>query len=623
MKDALAPPGPRAKWVYAVIWWMLFLAALVSTVGGVWRGVVEHRVVNPAFAQLGMEATGNEACYNIKVHIPGRPGTDRIDPDAGGCLLAVGDAPVAQFATLEEVARRIEGPAGGMVTLVVEGSDRAPVRLTLERRRDLAAAVYPPRLGWLLLAGLALHSLIGLLLAFAALLLRRKRPEDPVSLRLSLVFLALTYLLFGSNLFLQWLGVAWLTPLMALLGMWQLIVVLPAFPDGRYVPRITRWLPLALPLIFVVLAAASVMVEEAIGEKGAADWGSIGLVAISILLGVALVMLRYSKMPKGPERQQMKWAVFGLAAGLSLWMLSEFLPAPSALPLSTAEFWLLVGSLAVGIIGLALIPAGIVVSLMEYRLNDADAAISKSLGYAVVTLVVGVVWAITSSVANGFVSRMASDPMVATGLSTMMAVLVFAPARTQVLGWTEAKFQRALVRLRALPGKLLRWQSSETPEELADAALVDIVDGVGAAYGAILGDNGRAWRVLAANGIEPDSAMEQLTIERPAERRDDPFPIRVTLADEMGEPDLLAIGPRSDGASYTKDERSAIASIVEPLSAAILACARRERHIAAMAKSLTALEQRLARIEGQGPAAGQASVGEPPARRSSSRRESP
>jgi hypothetical protein len=187
--------------------------------------------------------------------------------------------------------------------------------------------------------------------------------------------------------------------------------------------------------------------------------------------------------------------------------------------------------------------------------------------------------------------------MATTTITTVIAALVFTPARAYVLAWTEKRFQPALVHLRKLPDKLVRWQTCDSPDELASAALADLVPGVGAAYAAVLGDDGREWRVLAAHGIEPDKAAALLEAERPAERRDDPFPFRRELADQLGQPDVLAIGPRSDGASFTRDEKAAIAMIIDPLSSAIEAAALRERHILKVEDSLAGIDQRLGRIE--------------------------
>jgi hypothetical protein len=48
----------------------------------------------------------------------------------------------------------------------------------------------------------------------------------------------------------------------------------------------------------------------------------------------------------------------------------------------------------VGPLGYAMVPIGLLFSVLGYRLNDVDAAIGRSAAYAAVTMLVGVVWAV-------------------------------------------------------------------------------------------------------------------------------------------------------------------------------------------------------------------------------------
>jgi hypothetical protein len=374
-----------------------------------------------------------------------------------------------------------------------------------------------------------------------------------------------------------------LNAIFGLIGLLVLVVTVPAYPDGIYTPRATRWLRLAVPLS-LLLAPLAVTV--------------FGFAMVALVLACAgLLAVRYFRMPTGLQKQQLKWTVLGIGGGFLLAVVSAGLSEPAAGGTPVAFDWWAATGEVLNQIAFGLIPAGIAVSLLEYRLNDADAAAGKSIGYAIVTVIVGAVWAVVQMLVGDYTRRWSGNQAMTTAITTVIAALVFTPARAYVLNWTEKKFQPALVRLRKLPGKLVRWQTCQTPDELAAATLADLVSGVGAAYAAVLGDDGREWRVLGASGIEPADATAKLALERPAERDKDPFPIRIELADQLDEPDLLAIGPRSDGASFTRDEREAIAMIVEPLSNAIQAAALRERHIVKVETSLAGIDERLARLE--------------------------
>ena len=585
----LSLPGPGRARIASAFWWLLFVLAVAAIVGGVWRSVEQIR--HPTgFDKTGLMVGSMPQCVRLipRTHLARATWPSTLDSIEGACVIEVGGTEVELDTDRRRVGELLDGPADSQVRVLLIHE-----RGVITEARFWRVAVG----GWYDLGLLLLDSLVAALYAGAALLLWRRRALDPVSRRMSTAFLLIVHIGNGPVLFWEWAQLS-VSYLLALAGFLLMTVTLPAYPNGVYVPRSARWLRILIPVATVAVFALGTTVP---GLVSGFIRSMLGLVAI----GVALLIFRYRRMPAGLEKQQVKWAVFGLCAGLLLIIVSAQMPKPPALAASNVDLfnWLTATSAVVNQIGYGLIPAGILVSLLQYRLNDADAAAGKSLGYAIVTLLVGVLWALVQSVISDLAKRWSGDPMATTAITTLIAALFFTPARAYVLAWTEAKFQPALVRLRALPGKLLRWQTCHTPEELAQAALADLVSGVGAAYAVVLGDDGREWRVLGAQGIDADTAAARIALERPADRSADPFPIRLELADELERPDLLAIGPRSDGASFTKDERSAIATIVEPLSNALQAAALRERHVRVVEKSLAGIERRLTELEQGKPSA--------------------
>lgn len=571
----LKPPGPRRALVSAVLWWLLFATATVAILGGVWRGF--ERIEYPTgFELVGLTVDTTGDCLEVtpRTHSAKAAWPEGVDEIYGGCVVAVDGAPVARDAPRDSVAKLLEGPVGTSARVVLANGEGGTSQAKFRR-------VAPG--GWYDFALLILDTLVAALYPAVAMLLWLRRPNDPVSRRISFAFLLFAHIMYGPEAFWLWVNLP-IHAIFALIGLLILVVTIPAYPDGIYVPHALRWLRVLVPLSLILTPFA------------AAAFG----VAVVVLAatGVVLLLIRYFRMPKGLQKQQIKWAVFGVSGGILLAIVSAGLSEPATAAASPDSFnWLAALADVLNQLAFGLIPAGVGVSLLEYRLNDADAAVGKSIGYAIVTIVIGVVWALVQSVVSDVTKRWAGDPMATTAITTVIAALVFTPARSYVLSWTEAKFQPALVRLRKLPEKLVRWQTCDTPEELAQATLTDLVNGIGAAYAAILGDDGREWRLLAAKGIDPERAMILLTPDRPANRNEDPFPIRVELAEQLGKPDLLAIGPRSDGASFTRDEHSAVRLIVDPLSSALQAAALRERHIQRVENSLLAIDERLSSVE--------------------------
>jgi len=579
----LKPPGPRRAQVMAVLWWLLFGVAALGVVGGIGRSVEEH--LHPTgFERVGLTIDPTmSACFGVKpkTRVASAEWPENIDSN-GGCLVAADRTAITQSTPRDTVAQLLDGPQDSTVDIELTSGAGGPVIVATLRRQ--------PVWDWLGIGVLVFHAIVSALYLAVGFALRRRRSADPVSLRFSFVFVLMAQLNPAVENYWRSIGFSGTSPGAGIIAVLLLVTTFPAFPDGKYVPRSARWLRIGLPLGAIAATIAAFT-----------DWVALAglFFLILFLLSLALLVYRYVRMPPGLEKQQLKWAVGGLAAGLLLAFVGFVIEEPRSLLQTDPQLFKLqmAGLDFLIALGLGLIPTGVGISLLEYRLNDADAVAGKSLGYAIVTLIVGVVWALVQMLVSDYAKRWAGNPMATTTITTVIAALVFTPARAYVLAWTEKRFQPALVHLRKLPDKLVRWQTCDSPDELASAALADLVPGVGAAYAAVLGDDGREWRVLAAHGIEPDKAAALLEAERPAERRDDPFPIRRELADQLGQPDVLAIGPRSDGANFTRDEKAAIAMIIDPLSSAIEAAALRERHILKVEDSLAGIDQRLGRIE--------------------------
>ena len=122
-----------------------------------------------------------------------------------------------------------------------------------------------------------------------------------------------------------------------------------------------------------------------------------GILAMVVLLAVlASQIVRFRREPAGIVRQQIKWAGFGFAAGFLLILGAVILAAalgddPSKYtPLMSLAVLLLFSS------GMAIIALGLLIALLRFRLWEADTVITRSAAYAVVTLIVGVVWAASS-----------------------------------------------------------------------------------------------------------------------------------------------------------------------------------------------------------------------------------
>lgn len=597
----LKPLGLLGARIASIAWWLLFAIAVTGPAMDIWNAIANHRA-DAAFGRLGAQAyfSRPNQCTAIAPAAAAAFETWPAAMRGPGCILAIGDAPVVPGAMPRDLTSLLAGADGAAVQLTIRGKNGQRHAWVLTRQESNLAEARPAAPAWSGLGQIAAFALVGLTLAFTALMLRLRRPGDPVSILIAFAFVLMANVGFGDSSLWTWTGHPRIGAFSLAAGQTLLVIAFAAFPNGVFLPRFSRWLVLIAPVALLGAMAAN--------QLWPANHVIIGFLRFSLvlvpLIGAVLLQWRYRSLPPGLERQQARWAVFGLVAGLPLIAITApFTPEQMGLfAIGDPRFlWLAMAYVVATILGYALLAIGIGISLLRYRLNDADAVMSKSLTYTILALAIPVAFGIIDAVTKAYLGQFFDNSILVGAIMATLAVLVITPSRTKLLGWAEKRFQQALVRLRALPVKLTIWQASETPEELGQAALDMIAEGVRASEAALLGSEAEGAALIAAVRTEEIGLRGRLAAERPLERRDDPFPIRVPLADGIDEQGLLVIGRRSDGASYTRDERSAIASVTQPLTQALRAAGRRDRQTAALAAALTealgTLEQRLEALE--------------------------
>ena len=219
---------------------------------------------------------------------------------------------------------------------------------------------------------------------------------------------------------------AWLpVRLLALFGNVAIYAFVLIFPNGRFVPRWTRWAVILFAAhdVFFYLFPGSVF--DIARSFPPLDFA---VLAISACIAVGSQLYRYRHVSTPAERQQTKWVVFGVvSAGLGVLAFEvpisgspfgQFAPL-YALAIQTALF----GSLL-------LIPLSIGVAILRYRLWDVDVVINRTLVYGALSAIVVALYTLIV-VALGELFQARADlalSLVATGV---VAVL-FAPLRERL-----------------------------------------------------------------------------------------------------------------------------------------------------------------------------------------------
>jgi hypothetical protein len=435
------------------------------------------------------------------------------------------------------------------------------------------------------------------LIAVAAILFRR-RPRDPVAALLGFSFLLWT--ISSSVDFVLPASATW-PVLLDRLRFLPFALALLLFPDGEWRPRWTRTIA-GLVVVTFILGCA-----EATGLAGTSLYLPIAIGCVLAAL-IALV-LRYRGTDEGPQKQQLKWVSLGLFVGIGLILTaraSAWLMAGSVMPL--------IGSLAIegafqsGIIILAL---GFLVSLLRFRLYDAEAAISRSAIYAGLTLSVVGIFAAGESLIELVGQQFfgSSIGSISGAVAAAFAAILLTPLHGRISIWAEQHFQHDLAVLKEeLPDLLTALSGGASLKDMAAAVLPHIERAVQATRLALLVDG----RLVAVRGIGAGPARRLLGGWQPAAtdelicRQDDaPYPLAIALRCPLGSPRAwLLLGPRPDGSFYGRDDVKALAEIAPPLQRSLFLVAlreqsekRQERRQQSLVRQLASLTKRLEQLE--------------------------
>ena len=285
------------------------------------------------------------------------------------------------------------------------------------------------------------------------------------------------------------------------------ILLFCVFPDGRFVPRWTRWL-----FLFSILRLFSFLALP--------EWRLILEVVGSpqFILGTYAQVYRYRRVSSTAERQQTKWFVFGLFVSLALWLIANLIYKKPSPPL------------------LNVTPIFLAIAILRYRLWDIDLIINRTLVYGALTagiialyiLLVGALSIVSQTTGNLLIS------LLATGLIAFL----FQPLRERL--------QRGVNRLvygeRDDPYAVLsslgqRLEAAYVPESVLPAIVETVAQTLKLPYVAIALNQEGEFKIAAEFGR---SKLESITL---------PLSYHGELVGE------LILAPRAPGEHFTVAER--------------------------------------------------------------------
>ena len=219
------------------------------------------------------------------------------------------------------------------------------------------------------------------------------------------------------------------------------------FPDGR-LPQ-GRWRRVAVTFVaagavlsvmasvgnFIAVAGHAVPVKASGGfaANSSGAWGFIENVVV-FGIGAGCLVWLIAQVPKyrrsaGERRQQLKWLYSGAVAFVVSGVISALASSDST------SYWQVVGTL-----GLAVLPVCVGVAVLKYRLYAIDRIVSRVIAYAIVTAVLGGLFAGLVLLATEVLPVKGS---VAVAAATLVAAALFNPLRRRVQHAVDRRFNRA------------------------------------------------------------------------------------------------------------------------------------------------------------------------------------
>jgi hypothetical protein len=256
-----------------------------------------------------------------------------------------------------------------------------------------------------------------------------RKSDDWMALLVALAVVA-TVTLNGNGEYAYGMNSAWgvLAMVLGVLGTQVYVLVLLLFPDGRFVPRWSRW------LLLCWLVAGWVFFMSPVYE----------LLWHGALVLVMIAQVYRSRTVSSPlQRQQSKWLLFG--GSVAVIIIVGLTVPPYLFPSlwQAGSFYQLVSVPAYLVISFTL-PLCIGIAILRYRLYDIDIIIHRTLVYSTLTVVLAVIYEVSVFALQSLTSGLSfiRGNQLAIVASTFLIGGLFKPVHDRTHALIDRRFYR-------------------------------------------------------------------------------------------------------------------------------------------------------------------------------------
>ena len=230
-------------------------------------------------------------------------------------------------------------------------------------------------------------------------------------------------------------GWSWVIPMLNSLGNASIMLCGYLIPDGRFVPRWTRWVALVM---LGYWAAVALFPSWELGRSVL----SLALFCGFIIATLLVQVYRYRSVSNARQRQQTKWVVFGTSLAVGGNIGARLLYYFVLLPLFPGGA--LAGAVEITLIMFALlaIPVTFGVAIFSSRLWDIDVLINRTLIYGTLTASLALIYVGSILLLHFLFSDFTGGNSLAIVASTLAIAALFQPLRRRIQATIDRRFYR-------------------------------------------------------------------------------------------------------------------------------------------------------------------------------------
>lgn len=213
------------------------------------------------------------------------------------------------------------------------------------------------------------------------------------------------------------------------------------FPNGRFVPRWTRWFAL---LIILCMGFGAIFPTSLFNTN---NWPGIAAIVLQVMIIASILfaqIYRYLRVSTPSERQQTKWVVLGITVFIIYFILLTTLGTLYPALTEANGFGILLAE-ATYDLALLIVPVALGFSILRYRLWEIDLLINRTLVYVTLTAILALIYfacvIFLQNLVNRLTEQAGQSPIIIVG-STLAIAALFQPLRRRIQEIIDRRFYR-------------------------------------------------------------------------------------------------------------------------------------------------------------------------------------